>query len=128
MPLENRNIQPGTRLVGRYKKVDHYAEVVQAEDGSIRYRLEDGRQFKSPSSAGSAVMGGLACNGWRFWGLAEAGPAQIDEARTEEKIRAEGSKPGRPRKARDVKPISPQELVDEGRGLDAQVEPAEMPQ
>jgi hypothetical protein len=39
------------------------AEVVKTDDG-IRYRLDDGRKFKSPSAAGSAVMGGKACNGW----------------------------------------------------------------
>jgi len=36
---------------------------VKTDDG-IRYRLDDGRKFKSPSAAGSAVMGGKACNGW----------------------------------------------------------------
>ncbi len=69
MSIENRNLEPGTRLAARYKGQEHAAEVVEAEDG-IRYRLEDGREFKSPSSAGSAVMGGKACNGWRFWSLA----------------------------------------------------------
>jgi hypothetical protein len=44
--------------------------VIETEDG-IRYRLEDGREFTSPSSAGSAVTGGKACNGWRFWSLTD---------------------------------------------------------
>ena len=69
MNIENRNLEPGTRLAARYKDQEYSAEVVEAEDG-IRYRLEDGREFTSPSSAGSAVMGGKACNGWRFWSLA----------------------------------------------------------
>ncbi len=59
----------GTRLVARYKGVEHVAEVVTDEAGKTRYRLADGRTFKSPSAAGSAVMGGVACNGWRFWSL-----------------------------------------------------------
>ncbi|MGD0205280.1 MAG: hypothetical protein ABSB57_02400, partial [Dehalococcoidia bacterium] len=45
------------------------------EKGGLRYRLEDGREFKSLSSAGSAVMGGVACNGWRFWSVAGEGKA-----------------------------------------------------
>jgi hypothetical protein len=56
--------------VARYKKTEHTATVVEGEGGGLRYRLDDGREFKSPSAAGSAVMGGVACNGWRFWSLA----------------------------------------------------------
>jgi hypothetical protein len=62
-------LEPGTVLVARYKGAEHRAEVVGGEDGKTLYRLADGREFKSPSSAGSAVMGGVACNGWRFWSL-----------------------------------------------------------
>jgi hypothetical protein len=61
--------------VARYKKQEHTATVVEGEGGGLRYRLEDGREFKSPSAAGSAVMGGVACNGWRFWSLAGEGKA-----------------------------------------------------
>jgi hypothetical protein len=81
MALENRNLEAGTRLVGRYKGQTYSAEVVQTE-GGLRYRLADGREFKSLSSAGSAVMGGVACNGWRFWSLAgEAEPAPTTKQR-----------------------------------------------
>jgi hypothetical protein len=79
MPIENRDLQAGTRLVARYKKQEHSATVIEAEGGGLRYRLEDGREFKSLSAAGSAVMGGVACNGWRFWSVAgseEAKPKQ----------------------------------------------------
>ena len=69
MPLEDRNLEAGTRLAAKYKGQVHTCEVVQTDEG-LRYRLEDGREFKSPSSAGSAVMDGTACNGWRFWSLA----------------------------------------------------------
>ena len=68
MPLENRNLEPGTVLVARYKKQDRTCEVVQTEEG-LRYRLDDGSEHKSPSSAGKAAMGGVACNGWRFWSV-----------------------------------------------------------
>ena len=69
MSIEDRNLKPGTVLVARYKKEDYRCDVVAGEDGKVVYRLPDGREFKSPSSAGGAVMGGVACNGWRFWSL-----------------------------------------------------------
>ena len=76
MPLENRNLEPGTVLVARYKKQERTCEVVQTDDatpgsarGGVRFRLDDGTEHKSPSSAGKAAMGGVACNGWRFWSL-----------------------------------------------------------
>src|SRR3990172_6089844 len=76
MPLENRNLEPGTTLVARYKKQERTCEVVQTDDATpgsaqsgVRFRLDDGTEHKSPSSAGKAAMGGVACNGWRFWSL-----------------------------------------------------------
>src|SRR3972149_4057893 len=73
MAIEDRNLKAGTKLVARYKGKEYTAEVVKTEEG-LRYRLEDGKEFKSPSSAGSAVMGGSACNGWRFWSVAGEEP------------------------------------------------------
>ena len=64
-------LSPGTRLIGRYKGVDYSAEVVRTEAEKRAFRLTDGREFSSPSAAASAVMGGVACNGWRFWSLAD---------------------------------------------------------
>ncbi len=68
MALENRNLEPGTVLSARYKKKERTCEVVQTDDG-LRYKLDDGTEHKSPSSAGKAAMGGVACNGWRFWSI-----------------------------------------------------------
>ena len=68
MPLENRNLELGTMLTARYKKEDRSCEVVETADG-LRYRLDDGSEHRSPSSAGKAVTG-IACNGWVFWSLA----------------------------------------------------------
>ncbi len=79
MPLENRNLEPGAVLVARYKKQDRTCEVVQTEEG-LRYRLDDGSEHKSPSSAGKAAMGGVACNGWRFWSLQGTEPARKPKA------------------------------------------------
>jgi len=68
MPLENRNLKTGTVLQARYKGRGRTCEVVHTADG-LRYRLDDGREFTSPSSAGKAAMNGVACNGWRFWSV-----------------------------------------------------------
>ncbi len=74
MPIENRNLEPGTKLVAPYKKETHRAEVVAGEEGKVLYRLENGQEFKSLSAAGTAITGN-ACNGWRFWNVdTEAAP------------------------------------------------------
>ena len=73
MTISDRKMDPGTRLIGKHKRQEHSAEVIAGEDGKTRFRLADGREFKSPSAAGKAVTG-IACNGWRFWSLAEAKP------------------------------------------------------
>ena len=77
MPIDGGlrdKLATGTEFVAKYKGTEHRCEVVTGEDGKRRFRLADGREFKSPSSAGSAVMGGTACNGWRFWSVAGASP------------------------------------------------------
>jgi hypothetical protein len=72
MPIENRNLEAGTRLVARHKGKEHTCEVVETKDG-LRYRVDDPEYkdffFNSPSSAGRAVTGGVAVNGWKFWSL-----------------------------------------------------------
>jgi len=105
MALENRNLEAGTRLVARYKGQTYSAKVVQTEDG-LRYRLEDGREFKSPSAAGSAVMGGVACNGWRFWSLEGQEPAP--EERKEPKAKGKG-------RFRTIKKLPNQQGLEEGQ-------------
>ncbi|OGT25332.1 MAG: hypothetical protein A2Z17_04590 [Gammaproteobacteria bacterium RBG_16_66_13] len=72
MSIENRDLKPETVLVAAYpargpKRKEHRCEVVAGEEGKVRYRQKDGREFASPSAAGTAVMGGSACNGWRLW-------------------------------------------------------------
>jgi hypothetical protein len=71
MPIENRSLKLGTKLVGRYHKQSYTCEVVEGEGGRLRYRLADGREFKSPSAAGMAITG-HACDGWVFWSVATA--------------------------------------------------------
>ena len=58
MPIENRNLNIGTKLTARYKKQVYHAEVIGGEGEKLLYRLEDGREWGSPSAAGSALMNG----------------------------------------------------------------------
>lgn len=74
MAIENRELEPGTKLIAKYKKEEHRAEVIAGEEGKVKYRLANGKEFKSPSSAGTAITG-KACNGWAFWSI-ESGTAQ----------------------------------------------------
>ena len=75
MAIEDRNLKLGTRLVASYRKQAHACMVERAEEGDgVLFVLEDARKFKSPSSAASAVMGGKAVNGWRFWSVQGAEP------------------------------------------------------
>ncbi len=83
MTITDRSLKPGTRLTATYKKKVYAAEVIAGKEDGIRYRLADGREFASPSAAGRAVMGGVACNGWRFWSLANGdGPTDAPRAHT----------------------------------------------
>ena len=68
MAITNRDLPIGSRLVADHKKTHYVCTVEKAEEGEgVVYVREDGKKFRSPSAAGSAVMGGTACNGWRFW-------------------------------------------------------------
>jgi hypothetical protein len=92
MPIENRNLEPGTALTARYKKQDRTCEVVKTNAG-LRYRLDDGTEYNSPSSAGKAAMGGVACNGWRFWSVAGTEPPKREPKAKSEKPAKEKSAP-----------------------------------
>ena len=80
MPIDKtQTLAPGTTLVGRYKKMEFTATV--REDGIYvepapltPATAEDPHgPFRTLSAAGKAVMGGISCNGWRFWSPAGAG-------------------------------------------------------
>jgi hypothetical protein len=79
-PIEDRNRETGTVLRVRYKGKERRCGVVHTADG-LRYRLDDGTEHKSPSSAGKAAMAGGACNGWRFWSVAGTGAATSERAK-----------------------------------------------
>jgi hypothetical protein len=93
--------------VANYKKTRYLCTVEAGEeDGSMVYVLEDGSRHKSPSAAGSKVMGGKAVNGWRFWSLdGEEKPAKEPS-----------EKPARAKKARKAIYKTPnQQGVAEGK-------------
>ena len=79
MPIENRNLTKGTKLTGRYHKQSYSCEVVENAEGKLLYRLEDGREFKSPSAAGKAITG-HSCDGWVFWSVQTEENAAMGEA------------------------------------------------
>jgi hypothetical protein len=66
--IENRDLPAGTRLAVRHKGTVHTCEVVRTKDG-LRYRLKDGKEFNSPSSAGREITNAVAVNGRSFWSL-----------------------------------------------------------
>lgn len=67
MAIENRNLSAGEILVATYRKAEHRVVVVGNDETGLAFELDGGTIHKSLSAAGSAVMGGTACNGWRFW-------------------------------------------------------------
>ena len=82
MPIHDRNLKAGTKLIGKYHKQPYKCEVVEVE-GKLRFRLEDGREFKSPSAAGMAITG-HPCDGWVFWSVETASVAPTTEVQQTE--------------------------------------------
>lgn len=101
MAIADRNLEVGTRLVANYKKQAYVCTVEAGAEGKTVFVL-DGKAYSSPSAAGSAVMGGIACNGWRFWSLEGQEAAKAEKAaKREAKARAEkAAKPRRERRPR----------------------------
>src|SRR6266571_780323 len=94
MAIQDRNLSVGTQLYAKYKGQTHTAALVE-KDGAKLYRLEDGREFKSPSAAGTAITG-KACNGWAFWTVGEppieGAPEQPKSPKTAKTPRAKKAK------------------------------------
>jgi hypothetical protein len=111
MTIENRELAPGTKLVGTYKKTAYVCEVVSTPEKELAFQLEGGRLFTSPSSAGKAVMNGVACNGWRFWSLDGVAPAS--PPRSEKAVQAD-VKPKARKLVRQIRKLPNQRGVPEG--------------
>lgn len=86
--IEKGSLQPGDRLVGKFKGETYHA-LVQAKNGDGTFVFEaldgpkSGTMFKSLSSLGKVIVG-QECNGWRFWSVEDKEPVK--------------SKGGRPKK------------------------------
>ena len=111
MPIENRAPTPGTTLVAKYKKDTRTCEVVD-EGGETRFKLPgDEKLYKSPSAAASAVMGGIAANGWKFWSVeSEAAPASETPPRAAKSAHS----PAKPTMIRLIRKTPNQRGVPEG--------------
>jgi len=95
MAIEDRNLSVGTRLTASYKKQTYVCTVEAGEgDAGLAFVLEDGSRHKSPSAAGSKVMGGKAVNGWRFWSVEGAAPAKVEKPEKVAKGKTAGSSRG----------------------------------
>ncbi len=115
MAIENRELEAGTKLIARYKKEEYRAEVVAGEEGKVKYRLADGREFKSPSSAGTAITN-KACNGWAFWSI-EPDSAQTgsEEPETSEYEGTEDTESPEQMAAAGFRRVPNQKGVEEGQ-------------
>lgn len=99
MPISNRNLPAGTKLVAKYKGEIYHATVIATDDG-IRYRLEEplviGQKlsyFKSPSAAGAAIFGeGRTCNGWAFWSVEGEEPEATEAAEAKPEAKTKGKR------------------------------------
>jgi hypothetical protein len=117
MAIENRNLEVGTRLVANYKKQTYLCTIEAAEDGNgVVFALEGGKKFKSPSAAGSAVMGGKAVNGWRFWSLDGEAPVGGPAPATAEPVATEKpAKAARRKSTRLIYKVPNQQGTPEGK-------------
>ncbi len=98
MAIKDRNLEAGTRLVAKYKGETHVCTVEKDEAGKTSFVLGQGTRFTSPSAAASAVMGGIAANGWRFWSVEGEAPAPKEKAaKAEPKPKAQKTKAAKPR-------------------------------
>lgn len=114
MSITNRDLPAGTKLRATYKKVEHTCTVEFGEEGKREYVLADGKRFTSPSAAGTAVMGGSACNGWRFWSVDGAEPAAEAKPAGEKPARKSNSG-GRKKKAAGLFRRLPDTNLPEGQ-------------
>src|SRR5713226_2736452 len=103
MAITNRDLPVGTVLRATFKKAAYRCTVEPDEQGRRRYRLDDGRTFASPSAAGSAVMDGVACNGWRFWSLDGEAVPTSDGAPQEPEAKSPKKAPAGPKTVVQIK-------------------------
>lgn len=109
MAIENREgLKAGTKLEARYQgKVYHATVQANGRDGMVVTVDElKGQEFKSLSTAGKEVMGGIACNGWRFWSLAGTLKERANGKAKTEKPKAAAKAKAAPKAKGSTKPAS----------------------
>jgi hypothetical protein len=89
-------------------------EVVATPEGETRFQLEDGRTFKSPSSAAKAVMNGISANGWKFWRVAGEGERPTEASASPASARDARPKPTTKR-VQQIKKLRIQKEAPEGQ-------------
>jgi hypothetical protein len=116
--IEDRNLPTGTRLAARHKGHVYHCVVRSRDEDKVGFTLDcpdhpdlHGKEFKSPSSAGSAVMGGVACNGWRFWSL----EGQLPERKERKAKEPKEPKAKARSKFRTIKKLPNQQGLEEGQ-------------
>lgn len=119
MAITNRELSAGTTLVAKYKGKTWKARVLIGDNGSRGYQLLDDNGggteiFRSPSSAGSAVMNGTACNGWRFWSI-EGDEPQADATETPKRGKAKAEAAAPAKTFKNIKKTPNQRGVPEGQ-------------
>ena len=131
MATEKQELAPGMVLVGRYKKVQYSATVcedgIYVEPGPMTPATPEDPHgpFKTLSAAGKAVMGGIQCNGWRFWtpatGAPTAPPATPDAdtalavATAVRNSRTKQAAAPGPRRARQIRKVANQKSTPLGK-------------
>jgi hypothetical protein len=91
MVIMNRELPDHAVLVATYKGTAHRC-TVHLSEGARRYRLEDGREFASPSSAATTLVGSNR-NGWQFWSVEGTAVAAPESAAAVTAPKASRAKP-----------------------------------
>lgn len=125
MPLAKDRLTNGLTLVGSYKKKDYNLHVTEDGEGKFTFTVDgikDGKKdkvFTSLSTAGREIMNGVACNGWRFWGVEGETPEPVAKsekgaAKTSTATKAKAKAPTKPKKAEQIKLARQQKDAPEG--------------
>jgi hypothetical protein len=114
MAITNRELPAGTVLVAKYRGTQHKVLVLESENGR-GYELDGGTIYRSLSSAGSAVMNGVACNGWRFWTVEGEEPVADPNAPAKPKRTAKAERTTSTPTFKNIKKTPNQRGVPEGQ-------------
>jgi hypothetical protein len=109
MSIKDRNLKVGTKLIGKYHKQPHTCQVIAGEGDKVKYRLEDGREFKSPSAAGMAITG-HPCDGWVFWSVETTAEAHATVTAKTSQTEAGSAPAAKPEDVpeKEIAPVAPE--------------------